>query len=68
MKKVKLNSKLSLNKETIANLNNDDLNNIKGGADNSQKSDCCGYTKTEICCAISWQNSKCGYSCVSCND
>jgi natural product precursor len=31
MKKVKFNSKLSLNKETVANLNNSELNEAKGG-------------------------------------
>jgi hypothetical protein len=34
MKKVKFNSKLSLNKETVANLNNSELNNVKGGETN----------------------------------
>jgi natural product precursor len=31
MKKIRLNSKLSLNKETIARLNDDEMNNVKGG-------------------------------------
>jgi natural product precursor len=31
MKKIKLNNKLQLNKETIAKLNNDELKNVKGG-------------------------------------
>ncbi len=33
MKKIKLNGKLSLNKETIARLNDDEMSNIKGGWD-----------------------------------
>jgi natural product precursor len=32
MKKAKFNGKISLNKETIANLNNENMNQIKGGA------------------------------------
>jgi natural product precursor len=31
MKKIKLNGKLSLNKETIARLNDDEMSNIQGG-------------------------------------
>jgi len=31
MKKMKLNGKLSLNKETIAKLNDDQMNGVKGG-------------------------------------
>jgi len=31
MKKIKLNGKLSLNKETIAKLNDDQMNSVKGG-------------------------------------
>ena len=31
MKKINLNKKLQLNKEIIANLNNDKMNQIKGG-------------------------------------
>ncbi len=31
MKKAKFSKKLVLNKETISNLNNEDMNNIKGG-------------------------------------
>ena len=31
MKKIKLNGKLSLNKETIARLNDDEMNGVKGG-------------------------------------
>ena len=31
MKKIKLTSKLQLNKETIANLNNEEMNKVNGG-------------------------------------
>lgn len=31
MKKLKLNSKLSLNKETVSSLNEDQMNDIRGG-------------------------------------
>lgn len=31
MKKIKLTGKLSLNKETVAKLNDDQMNNINGG-------------------------------------
>ncbi len=31
MKKVKFNKKLQLNKETVANLNNEEMKNLKGG-------------------------------------
>jgi hypothetical protein len=48
MKKVKFNGKLSLNKETIANLNNDNLENIKGGA-GPTGSCSCDCTKTCPC-------------------
>lgn len=33
MKKVKLNSRMQLNKQTITNLNCDEMNNVKGGAE-----------------------------------
>ncbi|MDY6800610.1 MAG: class I lanthipeptide [Bacteroidota bacterium] len=32
MKKKRFNKKLNLNKETISNLNNDEMSNIKGGS------------------------------------
>jgi natural product precursor len=35
MKKVKLNKKLQLNKETIANLNEKEMNQIYGGLQNT---------------------------------
>ncbi len=39
MKKIKLNGKLSLNKETIAKLNDNQMSDVKGGA-----TDTCGNT------------------------
>jgi len=38
MKKIKFEGKLSLNKETIAKLNDDGMNSIKGGEDINRKS------------------------------
>jgi len=35
MKKIKLDGKLKLNKETIAKLNDDQMNEVKGGAGTS---------------------------------
>lgn len=49
MKKVKLNNKLQVNKETIAKLNDVQLNNIKGGATFSLWS-CEATTKPKSCC------------------
>jgi len=49
MKKVKLNSKLSLSKETIAKLNNGELNNVKGGTGGTLTEGCC---QTDECCSI----------------
>ena len=55
MKKVQLNKKLQLNKETIAKLQNEDMNNIKGGKPcwtfvGNCSANCTG---TDICCYIS---------------
>lgn len=33
MKKINLNKKLTLNKETVSNLNDSEMNSIRGGAD-----------------------------------
>lgn len=41
MKKIKLDGKLSLNKETIAKLNDNQMNNIQGGQGSSLT--VCGY-------------------------
>ena len=43
MKKIKLNGKLSLNKETIAKLNDDQLNDVVGGARRAEPSNGCTY-------------------------
>ncbi len=36
MKKVKLTGKLFLNKETIAHLNNEQMNHLRGGTDGAK--------------------------------
>jgi natural product precursor len=41
MKKIKLESKLSLNKETIAKLNDNQMNAIKGGDTNTLPATIC---------------------------
>ena len=48
MKKIKLNKKLQLNKETIALLNVNEQNVIKGGATRTQTGDC--TTCMDTCC------------------
>lgn len=48
MKKIKLNNKLQLNKETIARLNDEELRNVNGG---------------EALTSISWCVSKRTYKC-----
>jgi natural product precursor len=40
MKKIKFSKKLQLNKETIANLNNDEMNKVKGGTGSACLSVC----------------------------
>jgi hypothetical protein len=50
MKKVKLAGKLNLGKETVANLNNEQMGSVNGGGT------ILGYT----CCAGSWNHSSCG--------
>jgi natural product precursor len=56
MKKIKLNGKLSLNKETIAKLNDKQMNDVKGGFD--EKKD----IQTSLCTSLSdefaWLPSK----------
>jgi natural product precursor len=64
MKKIRLEKKLSLNKETISKLNEDQLNNVKGGWAWSWfcKTDNCP-TKTEYGCATwSHQDVTCDWS------
>ena len=57
MKKIKLNSRLQLNKETIAKLNNNELNNLLGGQAvyptfNAACTDHC--TESDFCCTGSY--------------
>ena len=51
MKKVKFDGKLSLNKETIAKLNDDQMNAVQGGAtvDFTCRGDSCGATCAGCC-------------------
>jgi len=42
MKKVKFNKKLQLNKETISNLNNDQMNQLQGGTSLTKALTYCG--------------------------
>ncbi len=49
MKKVKLSSKLSLNKETIATLNNSQMNQIHGGAPATGSTSGCDSTCQTSC-------------------
>ena len=46
MKTKKLSKKLGLNKNTIANLNTNDMSMIRGGAENTDTCNCPG---TECC-------------------
>jgi hypothetical protein len=56
MKKAKFSKKLVLNKETISNLNNASMNNVKGGdtlSCNSAVKTCCHPTANSawvVCC------------------
>ncbi len=50
MKKVKVSGKLNLGKETVANLNNEQMGSLNGG----------GTIKDYTCCAGSWNHSSCG--------
>ena len=54
MKKIKLNGKLNLNKETISKLNDPQMRDVKGGADTNSKYGC----KTNLNCnttnSVSW--------------
>ncbi len=53
MKKVKFKSKLSLNKETITELNDKQMNNINGGGFPTFHGGCTmTCTATQICCSI----------------
>jgi natural product precursor len=47
MKKSNLNKKLQFNKETVAKLNNDQMNNVNGGLDTWTRAlTCYGYACT----------------------
>jgi hypothetical protein len=76
MKKAKFSKKLVLNKETISNLNNASMNNVKGGATyscNSADLQCCpsALSADVTCCqasALSADVTCChtkGYDCDS---
>jgi natural product precursor len=58
MKKIEIKGKLSLNKSTIANLNNDQMNAVKGGQGTNL--DACPTRGTCMCPIISRD------SCASC--
>lgn len=47
MKKIKIKGKLSLNKETIAKLNDTQMANVNGGATNSRN--ICTYPRDYTC-------------------
>ena len=51
MKIKKLNKKLTLNKKTIASLNNSDMNSVKGGQDADDSGRVAG-TYTGPCCSL----------------
>lgn len=53
MKKIKIEKRLSLSKETIANLNNNQLNSVKGGG----TADCA--PNTAPCTTETYPNTNC---------
>lgn len=61
MKAKKINKKLFLNKVTVTNLNNIELNSVQGGDSNGTDTSCeCTTSAESYCCTDS-----CGYlSCV----
>ena len=70
MKKIQLNKKLQLNKETVANLNNDQMNNINGGGVFSWFGATCQQTlcKDAKCTVVGvtcGSNTQCDVSCNS---
>lgn len=60
MKKIKLDGKLSLNKETVAKLNDDQMNEVKGGLLSII------WCKTRNCPAPSGMTDQ-ACSCMSCS-
>ena len=68
MKKIKLNKKLQLNKETIAKLNNDQMNGVKGGASETCVTNCgtCAtYCGTCVTCAGCETITACYTQCIN---
>jgi len=64
MKTKKLNSKLALNKKTIASLNQKDLSTLKGGVDVTTKTGItCVFCNSDASCVL--DPCKCMYE-VSC--
>ncbi len=48
MKKIKIQGKLSLNKSTIASLNREELNEVKGGASTKSEMKRCGDPFSDV--------------------
>ena len=72
MKKKNLNQKLQLNKETIANLNNDQMNELKGGLTQvCTQVQTCGWKSECICttglpCTVTCPSVTCTITGVIC--
>lgn len=74
MKKIKFTGKLSLNKETVSKLNNEQMNQVVGGSLRCQSIGNCGTTNCETVetfnCTDACPTTKCGVtasiSCGSC--
>ncbi len=60
MEKIKLKNKLSLNKESIARLNKDEMNGIQGGGWSAGCTDGCGTAKTWLNCTQADCTRDCG--------
>ena len=63
MKKIQLKGKLSLNKETIAKLNDEQMGNVVGGADSpiTSKNVACGSGESN--CISGTEPLSCRYAC-----
>ncbi len=59
MKKIKIEKKLSLNKETIANLNSEQMKLIQGGSD----SETCGPNTQGCPTTVTWKQQS---FCIAC--
>ncbi len=71
MKKINLNKKLELNKNSIAWLNDDKMNNINGGDEDATKSwfsVCKSCVATNCTCLTDNGHSLCGNSCYCATD